>query len=103
MSNPVILYILDCRHVQPGSIYLTEMQCFNCNDNKMHPIKDVHTFEWRAFCNSCKYRAWSGRSQKLAEYHANGHVRKHPGHNARVLYMENPYAVKVRDRIVGAR
>ena len=103
MSSPVILWILDCRHVQPGSVYLHEMQCHNCNDRIMHKIVDVHTFEWRAFCKSCNYRAWCGLARNLAEYHANGHVRKHPRHDAKVLYMENPFAIRARDKITEAK
>ena len=99
MSNPVIIYILDCRHVQPGRIGVLQMECLNCNDG-IHKVVDVHTFEWRVFCKSCNYRPWCGLSQMLANHTANGHVRRQSRHEAKVLYMENPYAVKIRERIL---
>jgi hypothetical protein len=98
VSNPVILYILDCKHVQPGKIVTREMQCFNCDDGKMHKVVDVHVYEWRVVC-SCNYRPWCGLSQKLANFTCNGHLRKHQSHTAKVLYLQNPYAVKIRDRL----
>lgn len=99
MSNPVILYILDCRHVQPGRIGVLEMECLNCNDS-VHKIVDVHTFEWRTVCLTCNYRAWCGLSQILANQNATGHARKRSWHQLKVLYVENPYAAKIRDRIM---
>lgn len=99
MSTPVIMYILDCRHVQPGRIGVMEMQCYNCNDG-VHKVVDVHTYEWRVFCETCNYRPWCGLSQILANNTVTGHVRKRAWHKAKVLYMENPYSVKIRERLL---
>lgn len=100
MANPVIMYILDCRHVQPGRIGVLEMECMNCNDGKIHKVADVHTFEWRVWCESCNYKPWCGLSQILANQTATGHVRKRSWHKAKVLYMENPHAAKIRERLL---
>lgn len=99
MSNPVVLYILDCRHVQPGRIGALEMECLNCNDG-IHKVVDVHTYEWRVMCESCNYHPWCGLSQMLANHTCTGHVRKHSHHKAKVLYMENPYSRKIRERLL---
>lgn len=94
MTSPKILYILECRHVWPGSTGIEEMECLNCNERKR--IVDVHTFEWRVICLTCSYRPWCGLSRKLAEYHANGHAKKRSQHNVQVRYMENPIGLKIQ-------
>lgn len=98
MSTPVILYILECRHVQPGRLGVMRMGCYNCGTVKH--VVDVHTFEWRVQCDNCNYHPWCGLSQMLANHTVTGHVRKHPWHKAKVLYVENPYAAKVRERLL---
>lgn len=100
MSNPKILYILDCKHVQPGRMGVLEMECLNCNDGRIHRIIDVHTYEWRVWCETCNYRPWCGLSQMLANHTCTGHVRKRSWHTAKVLYLENPVAARVRERIM---
>lgn len=99
MSTPVILYILECTHVQPGRVGVIQMECLNCPGAPVRDITDVHLYEWRMYCETCNYKPWCGLSQPLAKHHANGHVRKHPEHKVKVLYMINPFSEKIRDRI----
>lgn len=98
MSTPVILYILECRHVQPGRIGVMEMTCMNCGE--IRKVVDVHSYEWRVWCETCNYKPWCGLSQMLANHTANGHVRKHDRHKVKVLYMENPHSAKLRERLM---
>jgi len=100
MSNPVILYILECKHIIPGTIGQAYAECLNCKPNAIRKIIDVHTWEWRVVCQTCNYRVWCGLSRKLAEYHANGHVRKRTRHDAQVRYVENPYGVKMKEKML---
>jgi hypothetical protein len=99
MSTPVILYILECEHIQPGRMGVIEFRCMNCTGSPVRKIIDVHVYEWRMYCYTCNYRPWCGLSKELGNHHANGHVRKHPGHKAKVLYMKNPQGVKIQEMI----
>jgi hypothetical protein len=97
VSTPVIIYILECKHVSPGRIGVMQVRCHNCDAVKN--IIDVHTFEWRVWCKQCNYKPWCGLSQILANQTASGHSRKHSLHEVKVLYMENPVAVRVQTKI----
>jgi len=99
VKTPVIIYILECRHVIPGRIGVMELHCFNCQD-EVKKVVDVHTFEWRVFCLSCNYKPWCGLSQMLANQNASMHSRKHSRHEVKVLYMENPIGVRVQKHIL---
>lgn len=99
MSTPVILYILECEHIMPGRIGVIEFHCMNCAGSPVRRVTDVHTYEWRSYCYTCNYRPWAGLSKELANHHANGHARKHPGHKVKVLYMKNPMGIKVQEKI----
>jgi radical SAM protein with 4Fe4S-binding SPASM domain len=102
MSNPKVLYILECDHIMPGSIYTGNvMDCYNCDE--IQKIKDVHVFEWSAFCTSCRYRAWCGLSQPLAAQNINGHIRKHPDHKGKVLYLRNPLGMRIQTKLNEAK
>lgn len=100
MSTPVILYILECTHVQPGRIGVVQLHCMNCPGEPVRRVTDVHIYEWRMYCHSCNYKPWCGLSKQLANHHANGHVRKHTNHKVQVLYLINPYSKKIQERIL---
>jgi hypothetical protein len=96
MSTPKILYILSCRHVMPGAIGAQQLVCYNCDMPKL--VVDVHTWEWRMVCSNCNYSPWCGLSQMTANHHADVHARKRQ-HKTGVRYLENPYGVKVQQRM----
>lgn len=102
MSNPVIIYILECEHVQPGRSGVIEIKCYNC-DMQVRKVIDVHVYEWRVYCKTCNYRPWCGLSQMTANHHARGHTQKRPHHEAKVLYMKNPLAERVQSLIKEGR
>lgn len=97
MSNPTILYILECRHVMPGKVGTIAIDCLNCD--RIMKVIDVHTFEWRMHCETCHYSKWCGLVRNVAELMANSHVRRLITHKVKVLYEENPDGLKVQERI----
>lgn len=99
MSNPLILYVLECKHVMPGRVGTMAIECLNCTPNILRKIIDVHSFEWQAHCDTCHYTKWCGLSRNVAEWAANKHIRKNITHTMQVLYVENPDALKVQERI----